>query len=85
LGIRLQKNFVPSRYNRWLELKESLGDISLSNNSDFVFWALEKNKVYSTNSLYRFLSGSGVTSRVAGFIWKKHAAIENKVLFMADF
>jgi hypothetical protein len=72
-------------YNRWLELKESLGDISLSNNADSVFWALEKNKVYSTKSLYRFLSRSGVTSRVAGFIWKSRLPLKIKFFLWQIF
>jgi len=72
-------------YNSWLELKESLGDISLSNNSDSVFWALEKNKVYSTKSLYRFLSGSGVTSRVIGFIWKSRLPLKIKFFLWQIF
>jgi hypothetical protein len=72
-------------YNRWLELKESLADISLSDKPDSVFWALEKNNLFTTKSLYRFISGSGVSRRVAGFIWKSRLPLKIKFFLWQIF
>jgi hypothetical protein len=38
--------------------------------NDIVPWALEPKKLFSTKSLYRFLTDRGMPSRVAGLIWK---------------
>jgi hypothetical protein len=35
-----------------------------------VSWGLEKKGHFSTKSLYRFISNDGVTSRIAGHLWK---------------
>lgn len=77
-GMDFKRALTCHEYNRWLELKESLADISLSDNPDSVFWALEKNNLFTTKSLYRFISGSGVSRRVAGFIWKSRLPLKIK-------
>jgi hypothetical protein len=38
--------------------------------NDIVSWALEPKKLFSTKSLYRFLTDRGMPSRVACLIWK---------------
>jgi len=84
-GMDFKRALTCHEYNRWLELKESLADISLSDNPDSVFWALEKNKLFTTKSLYRFISGSGVSRRVAGFIWKSRLPLKIKFLLWQIF
>jgi hypothetical protein len=53
--------------------------------SDSVFWALEKNKQLSTKSLYRFLTNRGMTTRVAGIIWKCKISLKIKFFLWQVF
>lgn len=39
------------------------------NKADCVQWALDMKKLFTTKSMYRFLTDRGVNSRVAGIIW----------------
>jgi hypothetical protein len=58
-------------YNSWLGLLDSIQDITLTDNkADSVIWGLNKNNQFSTKSLYRFLTDRGVSSKIAGHIWK---------------
>lgn len=58
-------------FDRWLQLCSSLAAVDLAPGcTDIVLWALEKNRVFSTKSLYRFITNRGMPSRVAGHIWK---------------
>jgi hypothetical protein len=44
-------------YDRWLGLLQMLNDYSLTDNkADCVQWALEKRKMFTAKSLYRFLT-----------------------------
>ena len=69
--VDFRRTLSVQELNSWHELLEELMGVSLQEEtSDSVFWALEKNKQFSTGSLYRFLTNRGMTSRVAGIIWK---------------
>jgi hypothetical protein len=48
------------------------------NRAGKVVWALEKKSLFTTKSMYRFLTDRGVTSRVAGFIWRSKAPLKIK-------
>jgi hypothetical protein len=66
-------------YDRWLGLLHMLNDCSLTDNkADSVQWALEKKKMFTTKSLYRFLTDRGVSCRVAGIIWKCRVPLKIK-------
>lgn len=72
-------------FNRWLDLVDRIADVPLSANPDSVSWALNKNKSFSTKSLYRFLSNGGVSSRIAGFIWKSKLPLKIKLFLWQVF
>jgi hypothetical protein len=72
-------------YNRCLNLLNELQDINLSSDQDYVFWALESNKIFSTKSLYRFLIDSGVASKMAGYIWKAKLPMKIKIFLWQIF
>jgi hypothetical protein len=58
-------------YERWSELKgEPAGLVLDEEGSDMVKWGLEKNGLFSTKSLYRFITDGGAASRLAGYLWK---------------
>jgi hypothetical protein len=44
--------------------------VLLSSESDKVSWGLTKKKVFTTGSLYRFVTHRGVNSKMAMRIWK---------------
>jgi hypothetical protein len=50
-----------------------------------VSWGLEKKGHFSTKSLYRFISNGGVTSRIAGHLWKCRIPLKIKFLSLAGF
>jgi hypothetical protein len=43
----------------WSALMDKLMEVNLSSSEDLVVWALEKTGVFSTRSLYKFLSFGG--------------------------
>jgi hypothetical protein len=56
-----------------------LKDCGLTDNRvDQVLWTLENKKLFTTKSLYYFLTDRGVKSRVAGFIWKSKVPLKIK-------
>lgn len=64
-------------YNSWLGLLDDLKDSALTDNkADVVVWALERKMIFSTKSLYRFLTDRGATSRVAGYIWRSKVPLK---------
>jgi hypothetical protein len=53
----------------WGSLLEKLQGVSLNEVGDSIQWALEKDRVFSTKSLYRYLSFGGVRSRRMIEVW----------------
>jgi len=80
-----KRTLTTHEYNRWIELNDSLSDITPSSDRDLVYWALDKSKCFTTKSLYRFLSDSGVSSRVAGLIWKSKVPLKIKFFLWQIF
>ena len=70
-GSLIFKRALSSRdFDRWMDLKSILSATTLTHNIDSVSWALDKSGHFTTKSLYRFLTDRGITSKVAGYIWK---------------
>jgi hypothetical protein len=56
-------------FENWEKLHNLLLQITLEPDcNDVVTWALDKNGLYTTKSLYRFLSNRGFPSRITGII-----------------
>jgi len=68
--IDFHRALSSEEFQRWTMLYDELQHVSIDDNPDTVFWALDKSKSFTTKSLYRFLSNRGMPSRVAGIIWK---------------
>ena len=79
--VDFRRTLSVQELNSWHKLLEELMGVSLQEEtSDSVFWAFEKNKQFSTRSLYRFLTNRGMTSRVAGIIWKCKLQVAHSLL-----
>lgn len=84
-GMDFKRTLTIHEYNRWIELKDSLADITPSSDKDLVYQDLDKSKCSTTKSLYRFLSDSGVSSRVVGLIWKSKVPLKIKFFLWQTF
>lgn len=73
------------RYRNMNSGSRYLNDIPLTSEIDSVKWALDKSKSFTSKSLYRFLFGSGVSSRVAGFVWKSKLPLKIKFFLWQIF
>ena len=51
------------------DLLSGLRQFNLEDGKDSVFWALDKSKSFSTNSLYSFMTNRGVTLKPSGNFW----------------
>lgn len=81
-----KRSLSVQEYDSWLNLLDSIRDVSLADNkADVVSWALDKSRTYTTKSLYRFLTNRGVSSRVAGYIWKSKVPLKIKFFLWQIF
>jgi hypothetical protein len=75
-----------TEFERWSELKGELEKITVdSDNRDVVSWGLENKGIFTTKSLYRFLTDGGVPGRVAGYIWKCRIPLKIKFFLWQIF
>jgi hypothetical protein len=77
--IEFKRSLSSQEYVSWLDLKSILGEVSLSDRLATISWALNKSRIFSTESLYRFITDRGAASKVAGLIWK--CKIPLKIIF----
>jgi len=84
--VEFRRALSSVEFQRWTLLYDELQHISLDNvSSDKVSWALEKTKMFTTKSLYRFLSSRGMPSRIAGIIWKCRIPLKIKFFLWQTF
>jgi hypothetical protein len=77
--VDFKRSLSSQDYDRWLGLFQMLNDYSLTDNkTDCVQWAPEKMKMFTTKSLYRFLTDRGVSSRMSEIIWKCRVPLKIK-------
>lgn len=77
--IKLKRNMRDAEKAEWDQLLESLKEVTLDNEEDEVIWALEKNNIFSTKSLYRFLTNRGAISRSMNIMWKAKIPLKVKI------
>jgi hypothetical protein len=70
LNISFCRSFGLREVDRWEKLGQALGQVGLRAVRDKVNWELERNKKFSTRSLYRFILDPGVKDPRAMEIWK---------------
>jgi hypothetical protein len=53
-------------FDEWSELQRVLGEVAITNDPDKISWGgLSANKIFTTNSLYKFLTSCGISCRMA--------------------
>ena len=73
-------------FQRWILLYDELQHITLDEATpDRVSWALEKSKLFTTKSLYRFLSSRGMSTRVVEITWKCKIPLKIKFFLWQTF
>jgi hypothetical protein len=72
-------------FGRWTELKGELSRITLDPDNSDVTWGLEKKGLFSTKSLYRFLTDGGMPRRMAGHVWKCNIPLKIKFFLWQIF
>lgn len=80
-----KRSLSANEYSSWMDLVASLQWFSLMQDNDRVVWALEKTKHFTTKSLCRFLADRGVSSKVAGLIWKSRIPLKIKFFLWQVF
>lgn len=58
---------------------DSLKEVALDNEEDQVIWALEKNNVFSSRSLYHFLTNRGTISKSMNAVWRAKIPLKVKI------
>jgi hypothetical protein len=75
-----------TEFERWSELKGELEKITIdSDNRDVVSWGIENKGIFTTKSLYSFLTDGGMPGRVAGYIWKCRIPLKIKFFLWQIF
>jgi hypothetical protein len=69
----------------WNELQVLLGEVRMSSEEDEISWGLSELKVFTTNSLYKFLTTGGIRSSLACKIWKCKVPLKIKVFLWQAF
>ena len=70
---------VPLRENSLDELLLMLNQTSLTDEQDKILWALENFKIFSTKSLYSFITNRGVMLKESGSIWNVRVPLKIKI------
>jgi hypothetical protein len=83
--VDFRRSLTPQEWQNWLGLVNELQTVTLVNSPDFVSWLLDKSKQYTTESLYRFLTDMGVSSRVSGILWKCKVSLKIKFFLWQVF
>lgn len=70
LTINVRRNFGPDERAEWNLLLDMTRGVCLNNERDKVVWALDKTKMFTTRSLYKFMSFQGASNPSLCKIWK---------------
>ena len=77
-SIDFRRSLTISERASWEELENSLPTSLVDDERDEVVWALDRTKVFSTKSLYSFLSNRGVCVKESDNIWKTKVPLKIK-------
>jgi hypothetical protein len=56
--------------NEWTKLQNMLSGVCLTTQEDEIIWRLSTSKTFTTSSLYKFLTTSGIDCTLVKKIWK---------------
>ena len=83
--IDFRRSLDQSDLTQWNHLLRVLSQTSISDTEDKVRWALEKKGVFSTRSMYHFLSDRGVLNGRMQRLWKSKLPMKIKVFLWLAF
>jgi hypothetical protein len=79
INLTFRRNFGDKEEREWGELTLLTGGVSLSQESDFVIWTLEKNKEFSTSSLYKEMSFPIMINKWMMNVWRAKLPLKIKI------
>jgi len=77
--IDFRRTFGPAEVEEWDQLLSQLEGVHLSESPDKAIWRLEAKGVYSSRSMYRFISFGGVLDKRVGKLWRSKLPMKLKV------
>jgi hypothetical protein len=78
INLRFRRNFGSEEILEWEELERDLEHVTLFDREDSIRWALSANGHFSTSSLYRHCSFSGVIDVRMEELWKSKLPLKIK-------
>lgn len=78
-NIGFRRNLGLEEQEEWNLFLSITHGVSLDDQVDKVVWALEKNKCFTTKSLYRLLTFQGVRCNSSDLIWKANIPLKVKI------
>jgi hypothetical protein len=78
IGLSFRRNFGPEEILEWEELERELEQVSLSDREDSISWVLSPNGQFSTSSLYKHCSFSGVVDVRMEELWSSKLPLKIK-------
>ena len=83
--IGFKRPFGQAELSEWESLMSMLEGAQLSHHIDQVIWRLEKSGDYTTKSMYRLLSFSGLNNRTVKKLWKNRMPLKLKIFLWLAF
>jgi hypothetical protein len=78
INLSFRRNFGCEEILEWEDVERELEQVALSDREDSMRWALSANGQFSTSSLYRHHSFSGVTDMRMEGLWKSKLPMKIK-------
>jgi hypothetical protein len=79
MNLTFRRNFGDREEREWGDLTAMLEGVTLSQEPDTVIWILEKNKEFSTSSLYKELTFPGMVNKWMMNVWRAELPIKIKI------
>jgi hypothetical protein len=79
LNLTFRRSFGDREEREWNDLTIMLEAVTLSQESDTVIWILEKNKEFSTSSLYKEITFPGMVNKWMMNVWRAKLPLKTKI------
>jgi hypothetical protein len=73
-----------TEYAEWMEPRELLSEVALSDTDDIVTWGLTASKMFTTSSLYKLRMTGGVAKKLNRQIWKCKVPLKVRIFLWQD-
>jgi hypothetical protein len=81
LNLTFRRNFGDIENQEYIELREMMSEIQLTNSHDSVRWILVRSGNFTTFSLYNELTFTGFSDRLMQCLWKTKVPLKIKIFF----